>query len=117
LSNSDLFDEMLAIIERSKIGRRRLARMTGLSPSTLSAWKTGRIKAPKISSLEEVAAALGMAIMLQNGRMRFVAAQPPAIDDPARRKAIASAVLASLPSRPRVGEAPRYRHAFARRFS
>jgi transcriptional regulator with XRE-family HTH domain len=91
--------------------------MTGLSPSTLSAWRNGRIKAPRISSLEEVAAALGMAIMLQNGRMSFVAAPPPALDDPARRKAIAAAVLASLPVRPRVGEVGRYRHAFARRFS
>jgi transcriptional regulator with XRE-family HTH domain len=118
LSESDLFDEMLAIIERSKIGGKRLARMTGLSPSTLSAWKTGRIKAAKISSLEQVAAALGMAIMLHNGRMRLAPAAPApplALDDPARRKAIASAVLASLPARPRVGETSRYRRAFVRR--
>lgn len=58
------FEDVKARVLASKLPLHVIARAADISPQTLYAWLSGRIKAPRISSLERVAYVLRRSIVV-----------------------------------------------------
>jgi transcriptional regulator with XRE-family HTH domain len=67
MRESELLAEVVAAIDRSGLANETIAARSGVHATTLSHWRTGYVKAPRIDTLEKVAGALGYRITMIEG--------------------------------------------------
>jgi transcriptional regulator with XRE-family HTH domain len=72
MHESELLAEVLGAIERSGLGAQTIAARAGVSAPTLSMWRRGQTKAPRIDTLEKVAGALGYRITTVEGGFKLM---------------------------------------------
>jgi transcriptional regulator with XRE-family HTH domain len=67
MHESELLAEVVRAIDRSGLANETIATRSGVSTPTISHWRTGYTKAPRIDTLEKVAGALGYRITMVEG--------------------------------------------------